>query len=444
MNNNELVKDVYEIFERIKNTAGKNHKIEIVRQNSDNENFKFFLSFLYDDMITTGLSKKKIGKNIKTKGATTIRGFSTPESIMNHLTEFNTGTDKIILSVQTYLKMLEEPYREFMSEVLTKSYKCGVTATSVNKAIPKHIRQFKVQLAHPYEKYADKISGEFTLTQKLDGHRTLAEVDSSGEVVFRTRKGHPINGMIELEEDFSKFFASASGKGIMIDGEIVASDKGIPIEDAFQETSKIIRKDGEKTGLTFHVFDSIPLIDFWEDGKSFAVYSERRNAMENYFKSSSYKPEHIELVENLYTGSDKEVITDIMSEATDKGWEGIMLNLSDEPYSCKRTKGLLKVKKFYTDDLEVTGTFEGTGKYEGMLGGVYVDYKGNRVGVGSGFTDEQREYYWNNKKEIVGSIVEVTYFEETTNQKDDEISLRFPIFKSVRTDKTVEDINYES
>ena len=149
--------EVYDIFATIQETAGKNDKIQVIKNNADNELFKFFLNFLYNDMITTGLSAKKISKDLKRTGLRTVRGFETPIDVMNHVSTFNTGSDGIIDDVQLYLKQLEEPQQSFMREVLTKSYKCGITSTSVNKAIPNLITEFKVMLAHPYEKYADKI-----------------------------------------------------------------------------------------------------------------------------------------------------------------------------------------------------------------------------------------------------------------------------------------------
>ena len=120
-----------------------------------------------------------------------------------------------------------------------------------------------------------------------------------------------------------------------------------------------------------------------------------------------------------------------------------MLNTSGGFYRTKRTPDLLKVKKFHSADILCTGVFEGEGRLVGKLGGIYVDFRGNKVGVGSGFNDEQREYYWKNQDEIVGKIVEIKYFEESTNQKDDSISLRFPVFISVREEKGKEDINYD-
>lgn len=56
------------------------------------------------------------------------------------------------------------------------------------------------------------------------------------------------------------------------------------------------------------------------------------------------------------------------------------------------------------------------------------------LGVGSGFTDEQRSYYWKYPDKIVGKIVQIKYKGETTN-KNGGVSVQFPIFEIVRNDK---------
>jgi len=111
-----------------------------------------------------------------------------------------------------------------------------------------------------------------------------------------------------------------------------------------------------------------------------------------------------------------------------------MLN-KDCPYYCKRHTGLVKIKTFLFSDLKVIGYEEGTSKYEGMLGALIVDYKGNPVNVGSGFTDEQREEYWSIRDELIGKIVEVKYKEESSDKKTGLKSIQFPIFQQIRIDK---------
>ena len=97
---------------------------------------------------------------------------------------------------------------------------------------------------------------------------------------------------------------------------------------------------------------------------------------------------------------------------------------------------LLKVKTFHDAEYEVIDTEMGmfpltlNGKEceEEMLSCVYIKHKDNVVRVGSGFTIEQRQYFYNNPDAILGKIITVQYFEETKNQEGG-ISLRFPTFK---------------
>ena len=108
------------------------------------------------------------------------------------------------------------------------------------------------------------------------------------------------------------------------------------------------------------------------------------------------------------------------------------MNNAREVYEAKRTKNILKVKAMQDCDLKIIGFEEGTGKNKGTLGAIIVDYKGFEVRVGSGFTDQDREYFWANRKELLGRIITVQYFEETTNKKDNSLSLRFPVYLELR------------
>lgn len=82
----------------------------------------------------------------------------------------------------------------------------------------------------------------------------------------------------------------------------------------------------------------------------------------------------------------------------------------------------------FTEEFTVIGMIEGKGKFSGMLGALTVDVDGVSVDIGSGFTDEQRDWLWNSC-DPVGSLVEIKYQEKT---KDG--SLRFPVFLKFRND----------
>ena len=121
------------------------------------------------------------------------------------------------------------------------------------------------------------------------------------------------------------------------------------------------------------------------------------------------------------------------SNILDRGGEGVMINVASAPYECKRTANLLKVKEMYTMDLKIIGFEEGLvgTKFEGTLGAIVIDYKGYSVKVGSGYSEEDREFFWKNQNELLGRVIEVQYFEETQDA-DGNLSLRFPVFVQLR------------
>ena len=140
---------------------------------------------------------------------------------------------------------------------------------------------------------------------------------------------------------------------------------------------------------------------------------------------------NIEIVTMVYEGTDQSQIMKWLDYAVNNGWEGLMLN-KDATYKCKRTTDLIKIKKFYTMDLPVIDVLEGDGRLKGTLGSLVVQYKNNKVNVGSGFDDETRKLFWNEKDSLVGRVIEVKYKEITKDKKTGLESLQFPIFIQLR------------
>jgi DNA ligase-1 len=190
----------------------------------------------------------------------------------------------------------------------------------------------------------------------------------------------------------------------------------------------------EKTGITYNVFDMLTLTEF-HLGISETTYAERRKALETTLNGCISASVRIVPVLQTFSYTEEEralrAVIRLVEEARSEGKEGIMLNICDAKYECKRTKNLLKVKVFQDCDVQIVGFQQGTGKYENTLGALIVDYKGMCVGVGSGLTDEQRNEFWNHQDEYRGRVVTVQYFEET-NDAEGNPSMRFPVFKELR------------
>lgn len=443
----EEIEKLRGLFEQLKSTSGSTGKVAILKKNASNELFKITLQFVYDDFIRTGVSYKTLCNRIEVP-ITGYEGDYTLAGVMDYVKEHNTGTLSTVCLIQDFCSLFPDDTREFLYHVFAKDLKVGITAKTINKALGKgFIKQFNVQLAHPYHKYPEKVFGKkFVLTQKLDGHRCICIVDGN-EVTFYTRKGLVINGLDIQGNDAVKLVHEGMGEdSYVLDGELLLNNRdGLETKDLFRATSRILRSEtADKSDILYNVFDALPLSEFLE-GESTKPFIDRKRGLTVAFQGASMTENaYLRLVRNLYEGSDLGAIRRLQKELVEPlGWEGLMINLADGKYECKRTSNLLKVKEFFDADVVVKDVFEGTGRLEHTLGGVIVDYKGYDVRVGTGFSQTDRDYYWEHQEELLGKVIQISYFEETHNQKDNNISLRFPVYDCIRADKTVDDVSYE-
>lgn len=180
------------------------------------------------------------------------------------------------------------------------------------------------------------------------------------------------------------------------------------------------------------------LVEF-ETKTSKIKYGARRTSLENFPEIfNRLGLTNIRIVPFFYRGYNHEKIWEYLDYAEQNDMEGIIVNL-DTPYEFKRTKSLIKVKKFFDTDLRCIRIEKGEkGKYKDTLGAIVCRYKDGEVKVGSGFTEEQRDYYWNHPGTIINEIVSVKY-KEVTKDKSGKESLQFPVFLCVREDKSVAD-----
>jgi DNA ligase-1 len=415
---------VIEIINEIANTSGRNDKEAILESNKDNELLKKVLKFVFDPFIVTGLSTKKINKSIKPSGVKMF--IADVEHLLEHLSVRNTGTDTDIELVQNFINNHYPHDKDILIDIVTKNLKIGLTDKTLNKVFGKgFIDSFSCMLAEKYFEHEAKVTGEFIITTKLDGLRCLL-FKENGTVKLFSRTGQLYEGLIEIEEE-----AKNLPDEIVLDGELILrNDKSLNSADLFRGTQKTVRKDGIKKNVEFHVFDGLTVTSF-KNGIDKSPCIGRKAIVEKYINDGYY--DFIKYVKPLYVGNDKSVIPEMLTEIISSGHEGLMYSVANAPYECKRTRTLLKIKVMETLDLKVIGFEEGTGKYVGKLGRMDVFYRGFTVGVGSGFTDQDREEIWSNQDKYLGKIAEIQYFEKSMNQEGG-LSLRFPVFKCFRYD----------
>ncbi|MCR8994728.1 RNA ligase family protein [Brevibacillus laterosporus] len=429
-----MLKNIVAIFKEIQATSSRTGKEAILRANEKNEEFRFLLKFLYNPFDLTGIGTKKLKKFADYKANEDddlfLETFENVFDLIRWLRWHKTGSDEAVKTVANFINKHEDTeVHDFLQELITKKFKCGITASTINKVYDKGtIPEFDVMLAKKFEEEEHKIKGTFYVTLKFDGIRCVA-IKRDGVVNFFTRQGQPVEGLAEIEQEITEKLPD----NFVYDGELLLRNSdNLPSDELFRATQKVVRKDGEKKNVLFHIFDALPVEEFLA-GKSSKTYEVRRQNLDEMFHDVNYSM--LKIVPVLYSGTDKSEIFKLLNQVVAQGMEGLMVNNGNAYYVAKRSDALLKVKKMHTVDLQVIGLEEGTGKNKGTLGALVVDYKGYEVKVGSGFTDGERNIIWNTmQKSIIGQIIEVQYFEESSNQ-DGGISLRFPVFKRIRDDK---------
>ena len=418
---------------RLKSIAGVNDKLAFLRSVTDVETLQV-LTFLCDPNAVTGLSTKKLQKNVEP-----VECVFTFVELLNYLMKHNTGSDKEVAVVKGFLKDYNEEDRDVLTQVIAKTWTTTIGASLLNKAHPGSVHVFEVQLAYEYSKQIHKFDDniEFVVTQKLDGFRCLVEINDGRVVSIRTRKGKLLTNLNELSIKLEE--ALPNEGHYIFDGELLMNDgEGRwSSGERFQQTSKQVSAKAQAYDVAFHIFDALSYDEF-VNGSSIDTYNKRRELLNKVREN-----ELVKVVPVLGTCTKGEIST-WSDFATENNWEGVMLNDPNARYETKRHKGLLKVKKMHTADLMIVGFEEAIdGKNRGGLKSLIVQLDDeNTVNVASGLTEEQRVDIWANKDNYLGKIVEVKYFEETVNQNGGR-SLRFPVVLRFRDDKTIEDINVE-
>lgn len=420
-------KDIY----KLQSITGANAKCEFIKAHRDDIYFKRFLYFALNPMLTYNISKKSTDKLMAEENfdGQKLIFFNDIFECCEHLSRLRGMDDATLRQVKMLLnvKYPEKDERDLYIQLLSKKVRLGIAAKTINKIIPNLIPEWEVQQAYTVEKYPLKEGTEFWLTQKLNGARaTLYE----GQLLARS--GMPYKGLEHITDALSWLRVA----GFVADGELTLKDKGdLSDNEAFRVSTGILNSDNvNKTVICYTIFDMIPVKDF-DALKPQVTYRYRRDILNQFAERIADTDGAVKVLPVLYHGTDQSKIEELLEQMVREDKEGLMIN-TDAPYRRTRHKGILKVKRFYTMDLPIIRCEKGTGRLSGTLGAFVLKYKENEVKVGSGFTDEQREQFWNNRDDMEGLLCEVKYKEISQDKGTGLESLQFPVFVGIRTDKT--------
>lgn len=435
---------IVKIFKEIKETSGTNAKQELLRKYANVPLFKEVLEFRFSSRVLTNVSTAKFNKNLG-KTFQDYTRISDLKGYMKFLAEKCTGKDVDLYSIHVFVNKYEKDIKTFLVGLATKKLSIGINASGVNKVFSGLVPSFAIMKGHKYEDHEAYITDKVIIaTLKKDGHRSIIHREGD-KLIILTSGGNVREGLVELESVYKTF-----KDGHTYDGELEAIIKGnanleklkkegkLTASAIHSETGSLLTGKGEKTGVAFNIFDTLPTEEFYK-GISKKIYKERRKDMDKLIENK-----YIKVLKPLYTGKMDGKVFDLFNKYIEMGEEGLMLNTEDGLYVAKRTKDILKMKKFYTMDLEILDIIEGTGNSKGRAEKVVVDYKGseNGAGMGKGITVAMKKDLLENKHKYKGKIALISYQNQSSNKKGGE-SLRLPKFLGIREDKTKKDISYD-
>ncbi len=426
------------IIQKLQSSNSRLFKEEVLLNEMKEENISFFegLSLTYNRLLTFGVKKvpeaQEDGPGIQWTEFKQLANKLLKRELTGHA-----ARDEIQNLMERSKK---DEWNFFFRRILQKDIRCGLSEKTINNVAKKNnfhnflIPVFSCQLAQDCELHRKKLKGKKYLEVKLDGVRAVTIIYPSRIIDIFSRNGKELNNFDHLKNEILKCLDFTTlKKPIVLDGEIISKN--------FQELMKQIHRKNfsQNVDASLFLFDILPLENF-KKGIYELPLQKRISNLQKIYNSFFIKSEKIKLINSklvdLETLKGKEEFRKFNEISIIKGFEGIMIKNPMSFYECKRSTSWLKSKPFIEISLEVKNYEEGTGRNKGKLGALIAEGKDNdkffRLNIGSGFTDLQRQDFWNNKEKLIGQIVEVRADSISKSQDGDSWSLRFPRFKTFR------------
>ena len=416
-----------QFIEDMRATSSSTQKVQIIK--NANSHIHKILEYTYNPFKQYYVTSKTCKKNSHLVKEQWSRGYRDVFHLLDDLTNRKfTGHDAIAL-INGCANSHDD--NQLIYKIIDKNLDIRAGDKVINKAVPNLIPTFSVALAQEYKGKCDW-DDRWYASRKLDGVRCLAVVDENRVCTLYSRMGKELTTLNRVKE-------SIENTGIInhvFDGEICLLDEN-GNEDFQGVMKELRRKDHQIENPRFMIFDMMHKSEF-DAGKGNTPLTERLRMLRAWQGGRFTCGQTLQYVDQVQINDDDHFET-WNKKSLEKGWEGFMLR-KNVGYEGKRSKNLVKVKKFHDAEYEVidydTDTAEvvrnGRSETIEMLSQVWIEHKGHKVKVGSGWTHDQRLKYMDGS--IVGKIITVQYFEETKNDKGG-ISLRFPTVKIVHGDK---------
>lgn len=429
--------NVYNILKQVEQTTKSSEKEAILLAHKDDILLKTVFEWAYSPTMNFWY-KKGIEYTPSTSPTLTL------EQGLKQLREVIADRKKTGEEGKAYLinllSSLSEEDASVVERVVKKDLRCGAGESLANKI-------WKGLIVKPPRMGCKGCSDENI--EKLRNKRKAVEKKEDGSYMsffggFMSRSGQPVE-ITPLEEHLQ----CGAFDGYALEGEVV-----FHFDKACRELNGIVNKfvQGtasyeEQDSALYSIWEAVKSSSYKPKGVDSRTNKERRTTLENMYKNyikwceDNGKKVKVKLIERTENVTVEEAYT-IFEQYVKSGFEGAILKDMDAPWKdVDKPSWNVKMKRQDPADLLVVDIYEGTGKAKGTLGGLVLESSDGyiKTSCGSGFSDDQRVHYWQNKNDIVGKVVEIEYEQVTQNDKTKQHSVSFPIFQKVRLDKMFAD-----
>jgi len=422
---------LYNIIRRLEETPGMNDKLDILRENEDNEELKTFFKLALDPMIIFGI--KKIPKYDHIHELCSLT--SGMELLVDSLSTRKATGNAAIEVLRALLACSSPENAELIERIIKKDPGCKVAGKLVNKIWPSHVTITPyMRCQAPNNKNFKRIHFPAVVQKKANGIFANIIVENR-EVKYLSRNGREMKFYGEPDKtilsttDEDNFVII--GEGLVLEklGESAILDRqtgnGI-LNKAIKQT--IAESEAER--VIFEVWDVIPLED-WKHGECDQEYIDRLEKLTYMAEQSELLLIDTKVVKTFKAAED------FYREMIDCGDEGAVLKNLDGKWKDHTSPDMVKMKIKDPADLLCVGIYPHKKKAD-WIGGLILESADGKIIVrsGSGMDEEDRvrdhDYFLN-------KIVEIEYNEITTDKKRDTMSLFLPIYIGVRLDKDTAD-----
>jgi len=159
-------------------------------------------------------------------------------------------------------------------------------------------------------------------------------------------------------------------------------------------------------------------------------YEERFYELENLILNAP----RVKLVDSYVVKSLEDAYAIYKQHLLD-GKEGCIIKRRAGKWKDNTSKDDIKLKMKFEIDMEITGYYEGTGKYAGTLGGLSLRSAEGKVisNCGSGPTDKERDELWALGDALIGRIAAIEINDIVSKEGTETFSLNLPIYIELRT-----------